>query len=46
MDGSFPDFFYGNCDLLTRGGGAVVFDYSEDPGLRRQGRMDMLKLTT
>lgn len=28
VDGSFPDFFSGvNCDLLTLGGNAVVFDY-------------------
>ena len=46
VDGSFPDFFYGNCDLLTRGGGAVVFDYFYDTELKRQGRMDMLQLTS
>ena len=46
IDGSFPDFFYGNCDLLTRGGSAVVFDYFEDKELKRQGRMDMLQLTS
>ncbi len=46
VDGSFPDFFFGNCDLLTCGGDAVVFDYFEDKELKRQGRMDMLQLTT
>lgn len=46
IDGSFPDFFFGNCELLTRGGGAVVFDYFDDTALNRQGRMDMLQLTS
>ncbi|GAX80652.1 hypothetical protein CEUSTIGMA_g8087.t1 [Chlamydomonas eustigma] len=46
VDGSFPDFFFGNCDLLTRGGSAVVFDYFDDKELKRQGRMDMLQLTS
>uniref|UniRef100_A0A7S0WTC8 Patatin n=1 Tax=Chlamydomonas leiostraca TaxID=1034604 RepID=A0A7S0WTC8_9CHLO len=45
VDGSFPDFFTGlNSELLRCGGQAVIFDYWEDPGLQRQGRMDMLKL--
>lgn len=46
VDGSFPDFFFGNCDMLTRGGNAVVFDYFDDKQLKRQGRMDMLQLTS
>lgn len=46
MDGSFPDFFFGNCQLLTRQGNAVVFDYFEDKDLKRSGRMDMLTLTS
>jgi len=46
VDGSFPDFFFGNCDLLTLGGGAIVFDYFEDKLLKRRGRMDMLELKT
>jgi hypothetical protein len=45
VDGSFPDFFTGvNCDLLTCGGNAVVFDYFDDPNIIRNGRMDMLEL--
>jgi hypothetical protein len=46
VDGSLPDFFFGNCELLTKSGGAVVFDYFDDHLLERQGRMDMLKLTS
>eukprot|EP00798_Chlamydomonas_sp_ICE-L_P005090 gene5090-34888_t len=42
IDGSVPDFFYGNCDLLTRD--AVVFDYFDDSLLERKGRMDMMQL--
>ena len=47
VDGSVPDFFVGvNCDLLTKKGGAVVFDYFDDSLLNRKGRMDMLELKT
>ncbi|KAG1678201.1 hypothetical protein FOA52_016138 [Chlamydomonas sp. UWO 241] len=46
VDGSLPDFFYGNCDLLTHKGEAIVFDYFYDTNLKRSGRMDMLKLTS
>eukprot|EP00955_Chlamydomonas_euryale_P040756 351801-Chlamydomonas_euryale.AAC.19 len=46
VDGSLPDFFYGNCELLTKNGDAIVFDYFDDTNLKRQGRMDMLKLTS
>lgn len=46
VDGSLPDFFYGNCELLTKNGDAVVFDYFDDSNLKRSGRMDMLKLTS
>ena len=42
MDGSIPDFFAGNCDILSAD--AVIFDYFDDPQLKRGGRMDMLKL--
>ena len=42
VDGSFPDFFTGqNCDFLTRGGDAVVFDYFEDTNIVRQVRPHM-----
>lgn len=45
FDGSVPDFLNNaNCDLLVDGGGAVLFDYFEDPFLVRRGRMDMLEL--
>jgi hypothetical protein len=45
LDGSFPDFFTGkNCDLLECDGNCVVFDYFDDPNLRRRGRLDMLEL--
>eukprot|EP00201_Polytomella_parva_P023768 CAMPEP_0175041228 /NCGR_PEP_ID=MMETSP0052_2-20121109/1789_1 /TAXON_ID=51329 ORGANISM="Polytomella parva, Strain SAG 63-3" /NCGR_SAMPLE_ID=MMETSP0052_2 /ASSEMBLY_ACC=CAM_ASM_000194 /LENGTH=233 /DNA_ID=CAMNT_0016303701 /DNA_START=443 /DNA_END=1144 /DNA_ORIENTATION=+ len=43
VDGSLPDFFYNdNCELLKRGGSAVIFDYCMDKQLVRKGRMDML----
>lgn len=41
VDGSFPDFFYGNCDLISSG---VLFDYFDDTTIIRNGRMDMLQL--
>lgn len=45
VDGSFPDFFSGvNCDALTCGGDALVFDYFDDPAIVRNGRLDMLEL--
>lgn len=46
VDGSFPDFFFGNCEMLTKSGRAVVFDYFYDKDLKRNGRMDMLTLTS
>ena len=45
VDGSFPDFFAGaNCEFLTAGGDAVVFDYYDDANIVRRGRLDMLEL--
>eukprot|EP00798_Chlamydomonas_sp_ICE-L_P023246 gene23246-30471_t len=44
IDGSVPDFFAGNCDLLTQKGEAVVFDYFDDSLLERRGRLDMIEM--
>jgi hypothetical protein len=41
VDGSFPDFFCGNTEVITKG---VLFDYFEDSTIVRNGRMDMLQL--
>jgi hypothetical protein len=43
VDGQLPDFFRGyNCDHIQKGG--VLFDYFDDPLIRRTGRFDMLAL--